>query len=163
MCGLQFFVQIAVRGIRIHESVVCKRRAEAETDDETVQLRDRIQLTLCVKNFFKQAALIIGQSGFYFRQVICDIGSQLIRVTAGFYRPRLRIDIAEKQILNKTIYHYDHLLFKRRAEASRRYRISAAEFFWRSCYNTRNKEIEEAMFSEYANRRYNPNISGFLY
>lgn len=30
-------------------------------------------------------------------------------------------------------------------------------------YNTRNKEIEEAMFSEYANRRYNPNISGFLY
>lgn len=53
MCGLQFFVQIAVRGIRIHESVVCKRRAEAETDDETVQLRDRIQLTLCVKIFFQ--------------------------------------------------------------------------------------------------------------
>ena len=101
MCGLQFFVQIAVRGIRIHESVVCKRRAEAETDDETVQLRDRIQLTLCVKNFFKQAALIIGQSGFYFRQVICNVDSQLVRTAVGFYRPRLRINVAEEKVFKE--------------------------------------------------------------
>ena len=67
MCGLQFFVQIAVRGIRIHESVVCKRRAEAKTDDEAVQLRDRIQLALRVKALIKRAALIIGQGVFYFR------------------------------------------------------------------------------------------------
>ena len=51
MCGLQFFVQISVRSIRIHESIVRKRRAEAKTDDEAVQLRDRIQFALCVKDF----------------------------------------------------------------------------------------------------------------
>ena len=51
MCGLQFFGQVAVRGVRIHERIVRKRRAEAKTDDEAVQLRDRIQLTLCVKDF----------------------------------------------------------------------------------------------------------------
>ena len=95
MCGLQFFCEFAVWGIRIHEGIVRKRGAEAEADDEA------IQLTLCVKNFFKQAALIIGQSGFYFRQVICDIGSQLIRVTAGFYRPRLGINVAEEKVFKE--------------------------------------------------------------
>ena len=51
MCGLQFFGQVAVRGVRIHERIVRKRRAEAKTDDEAVQLRDRIQFALCVKDF----------------------------------------------------------------------------------------------------------------
>lgn len=67
MCGLQFFCEIAVRGVRIHERIVHKRRAEAKTDDETVQLRDRIQLALRVKDLIKRAALIIGQGVFYFR------------------------------------------------------------------------------------------------
>ncbi len=67
MCGLQFFGQVAVRGVRIHERIVRKRRAEAKTDDEAVQLRDRIQLALRVKDLIKRAALIIGQGVFYFR------------------------------------------------------------------------------------------------
>ena len=67
MCGLQFFCEIAVWGIRIHERIVRKRRAEAKTDDEAVQLRDRIQLALRVKDLIKRAALIIGQGVFYFR------------------------------------------------------------------------------------------------
>ncbi len=67
MCGLQFFCEIAVWGIRIHERIVRKRGAEAEADDEAVQLRDDIQFALCVKDFVEQAALFIVQSVFYFR------------------------------------------------------------------------------------------------
>ena len=67
MCGLQFFGQVAVRGVRIHERIVRKRRAEAKAYDEAVRLRDRIQLALCVKDLIKRAALIIGQGVFYFR------------------------------------------------------------------------------------------------
>ena len=51
MCGLQFFCEFAVWGIRIHEGIVRERGAEAKADDEAVQLRDRIQLTLRVKDF----------------------------------------------------------------------------------------------------------------
>ncbi len=67
MCGLQFFCEFAVWGIRIHEGIVRKRGAEAEADDEAIQLRDRIQLALRVKDFIKQAPLFIGQGVFYFR------------------------------------------------------------------------------------------------
>ena len=72
MCGLQFFCEIAVWGIRIHERIVRERGAEAKADNEAVQFRDRIQLTLCVKDFVEQAALFIGQRVFYPRQVIRD-------------------------------------------------------------------------------------------
>ena len=51
MCGLQFFGQIAIWSIRVHERIVRKRGAEAKADNEAVQLRDRIQLTLRVKDF----------------------------------------------------------------------------------------------------------------
>ena len=51
MCGLQFFGQVAVWGIRIHERIVRKRRAEAKTDDEAVQLRDHIKFALRVHDF----------------------------------------------------------------------------------------------------------------
>lgn len=101
MYWLQFFGQVTVRGVRIHERIVCERGAEPKADNEAVQFCDRIQLTLCVKDFVEQAALFIGQGVFYFRQVICDIGSQLIRVTAGFYRPRLRINVAEEKVFKK--------------------------------------------------------------
>lgn len=57
MYGLQFFGQVAVRGVRIHERIVRKRRAEAKTDDEAVRLRDRIRLALRVKDFVAQAPL----------------------------------------------------------------------------------------------------------
>ena len=105
MCGLQFFVQIAVRGNRIHERIVCKRRAETKPDDKAVQLRDRIQLALRVKDFIEYAALFIEQSVFYFRQVIRDVDSQLVRAAAGFDRPRLRINVTEEQVFNKLYCH----------------------------------------------------------
>ena len=57
MYGLQFFVQISVRSIRIHERIVRKRRAEAKTDDEAVRLRNRIRLALRIKDFVAQAPL----------------------------------------------------------------------------------------------------------
>lgn len=101
MCGLQFFGQVAVRGIRIHERIVCKRSAEAKSDDEAVQFRDRIQLTLCVKDLVDQAALFIGQGVFYFRQVIRNVDSQLVRAAAGFYRPRLGINVAEEKVFKE--------------------------------------------------------------
>ena len=102
MCGLQFFGQVAVRGVRIHERIVRKRRAEAKTDDEAVHFRDRVQLALRVHDLFKHAALFIGQCVFYFRQVICDVSSQLIRAPAGFDRPKLRINVAEEKVFKKT-------------------------------------------------------------
>ena len=51
MCGLQFLGQIAIWSIRVHERIVRKRGAEAKAYDEAVQLRDRIQFALCVKDF----------------------------------------------------------------------------------------------------------------
>lgn len=101
MCGLQFFGQVAVRSICIHEGVVCKRRAEAKADDEAVQLRNRIQLALRVKDIFKHTVLFIGQSVFYFRQVIRDEGSQFIRAAAGLHRPRLGINVAEEKVFKE--------------------------------------------------------------
>ena len=89
MCKLQFFGQITERRIRIHEGVVGEPRAEAKTDDEAVQLRDRIQLALRIHDSFKYAALFIGQRIFDLRQEIRDKGSQLIRAAAGFDCPRL--------------------------------------------------------------------------
>ena len=67
MYGLQFFGQVAVRGIRIHEGIVRERGAEPKADNEAVQFRDRIQFTLRVKDLIKRAGLIIGQGVFYFR------------------------------------------------------------------------------------------------
>ncbi len=97
MCGLQFFGQIAIWSIRVHERIVRKRGTEAKADDEAVQLRDRIQLTLRVKNFIERAALIVWQGVFYLRQVIRNVDSQLVRAAAGFYRPRLGINVAEEK------------------------------------------------------------------
>ena len=97
MCGLQFFGQIAIWSIRVHERIVRKRSTEAKTDDEAVQLRDRIQLALRVKDLFKRAALFFWQGVFYLRQVIRDEGSQFIRAAARSYRSRMGINIAKKR------------------------------------------------------------------
>ena len=101
MCGLQFFSQVAVRDIRIHEGIVRERGAEPKADNEAVQLRDRIQLALRVHDFFKHTALFIGQGVFYFRQVIRNVNSQLVRAAAGFYRPRLEIYVAEEKVFKE--------------------------------------------------------------
>ena len=97
MCGLQFFCEVAVWGVRIHERIVRKCSAEPKADNEAVQLRDRIQLALRVHDFFKHTALFIGQGVFYFRQMIRNVNSQLVRAAAGFYRPRLGINVAEEK------------------------------------------------------------------
>ncbi len=95
------FCLVAVWGIRIHERIVCERGAEPKADNEAVQLRDRIQLALRVKDFIKQAPLFIGQGVFYVRQVIRNVDSQLVRAAAGFYRPRLGINVAEEKVFKE--------------------------------------------------------------
>ena len=101
MCGLQFFCEIAIWSIRVHERIVRKRGTEAKADDEAVQLRYRIQLALRVKDLIKYAALFIVQGVFYFRQVICNVYSQFIRAAAGIHRPRLRINVAEEKVFKE--------------------------------------------------------------
>lgn len=101
MCELQFFSQITEGRSCIHEGVVGEPRAETEAEDKTIKFRDRIQFALCVKDSVKNLVLFIGQSIFYLRQVIRDVSSQLIRTTAGFDRPRLRIDVAEEKFFDE--------------------------------------------------------------
>ena len=101
MCGLQFFGHVAVWGIRIHERIVRKRGAETKAYDEAIQFRDRIQLTLRVKGFIKQSPLFIGQGVFYFRQVIRNVDSQLVRAAAWFHCPRLGIYVAEEKVFKE--------------------------------------------------------------
>ena len=101
MCGLQFFCEVAVWGVRIHERIVRKCSAEPKADNEAVQLRDRIQLALRVHDFFKHTALFIGQGVFYFRQVIRNVNSQLVRAASGFHRPCLGINVAEEKVFKE--------------------------------------------------------------
>ena len=101
MCGLQFFGQVAVRGIRIHEGIVRERGAEPKADNEAVQFRDRIQFTLRVKDLIKRAALFFGYGGFCFRQVIRNVNSQLVRAAAGSYCPQLGINVAEEKVFKE--------------------------------------------------------------
>ena len=145
MCGLQFFGQISIWSIRIHEGIVRERRAEAGTDDEAVQLRDRIQLALCVKDlikhaalFIKHAALFIRQGVFYSRQVVCYVYSQLIHAAAGFHHSRLGIDVAENRFSMKFIGILSTSIFMHRGAASQLYRINAAAFFVLSYCSIRN-------------------------